>query len=217
MKKYYDIVLPIIKDKNILDIGSISHNFDSRYEEKGWNFDVFLEYAKYLKGIDILDEDVEKARTQGYNIELGDAEKYVSEEKFDIVFAGDIIEHLANPGLFLRCSHKNLVEDGLLVVVTPNTFSLSSVFKVITKLNNEPPVNPEHTCYFTPKTIQELASREGFMIDSLYYTNTNYSEMKLKKMWKNQPIMRLQIQVNYILTKFLKHLGQSFIVIFKKV
>jgi 2-polyprenyl-3-methyl-5-hydroxy-6-metoxy-1,4-benzoquinol methylase len=217
MNKYYDIILPLIQDKKVLDLGSISHDFDKRYAAKEWNFDIFLKHAKYLKGIDILSTDVEKAQANGYDIEQGNAEQYISsEEKFDIVFAGDIIEHLANPGLFLKCSHENLVEDGLLIVVTPNTFSLSNIFKSITKLTNEPPVNPEHTCYFTPKTVQELASRERFLIKNLYYINTNYSKQKLKKMWKEQPFTRLQIQINYTLTKFLPHLSQALIVIFKK-
>jgi 2-polyprenyl-3-methyl-5-hydroxy-6-metoxy-1,4-benzoquinol methylase len=213
---YYNIILPIIKDKTVLDIGSISHSFDERSSYKDWNFDIFLDHAKFLKGIDILEDDILKARQEGYDIISGNAETFISENKFDVVFAGDLIEHLANPGLFLQCSYKNLNDDGVLVIVTPNAFSLSNIFKTIIKLTNEPPVNPEHTFYFTPRTISELARRENFKIEHLYYSNTNYNNQKLNSIRKEKPLLYIQMKINYFLTSFLPHFSQALILVLSK-
>jgi 2-polyprenyl-3-methyl-5-hydroxy-6-metoxy-1,4-benzoquinol methylase len=213
---YYNYILPKIKDKRVLDIGCISHSFEERSKDKYWNFDIFLEHAKYLKGIDILRNEVSEAQKEGYNIEFGNAEIYISTEKYDVVFAGDLIEHLGNPAQFLNCSHKNLHNHGLLMLVTPNTFSISNIFKAITKFTNEPPVNPEHTCYFTPKTVSELVSREKFEVADIYYTNTNYSEKRLDDIRKGSFPLFIQMKMNYLLTKIFPQFSQAFIIVLRK-
>jgi SAM-dependent methyltransferase len=43
---------------------------------------------------------------------------------FDVVFAGELVEHLSNPGLFLENSRSWLKEGGLLIITTPSGRSL---------------------------------------------------------------------------------------------
>jgi SAM-dependent methyltransferase len=50
----------------------------------------------------------------------GDAQCFEADEKYDFIFAGEIIEHLYNPdGLICSCL-RALQPDGLLVITTPN-------------------------------------------------------------------------------------------------
>ena len=83
---YFDIVLPLIQNKRVLDIGSISHNFAKRGIYKTWNFDVFLKHTKYLMGIDIIEHDVKKAAEEG----LKKIESAIHSGKYQIVIMDEI-------------------------------------------------------------------------------------------------------------------------------
>lgn len=93
---------------------------------------------------------------------------------YDLIFAGDIIEHLIYTDEFMININRLLKPNGLVVVSTPNISSLGrrlllllgkSPFLEISKiqevnLHNAPIVG--HIRYFTPKTLQSLISYWGF-------------------------------------------------------
>lgn len=204
-EEYYKKIGQITKGKEVLDIGSIQHNFSNRGREKIWNFDVLRQSAKTVLGIDYLKKDVKEAQKEGYKIVYGNAENFVADRKFDLVFAGDLIEHLSNPGNFLECSEKNLKDGGELVILTPNTFSLARLVRVLGGVTNEPPVNDEHTVYFTPKTLAELLRRYGFQSEKIDYLHFPFP--------KNTPLVVL----NYWLCRILgKKFKETILIIAKK-
>jgi 2-polyprenyl-3-methyl-5-hydroxy-6-metoxy-1,4-benzoquinol methylase len=174
-KSFYDIVVPVVRGRMVLDVGSIGHSYADRTSYKRWNFEVLAEAAAKIKGFDILEDDVRAARDDGYDIEVGDAETYRSSEQYEVVFAGDLIEHLSNPGRFLDCSFDNLIPGGVLVLCTPNTYSFAKLARVALRATNEPPVNPEHTCYYTPQTLRHLVARHGFSIETVEYCDLEYA------------------------------------------
>src|SRR5690242_19478050 len=144
-KSFYEIVLPLIAGKDVLDIGSVGHSYVERKGFKTWNFAVLKKHAAKIKGIDLatLRSEIEFACEDGFDLEIGNAETYLASEQYDVVFAGDLIEHLSNPGLFLDCSYRNLKSDGILILATPNTYSVSKLVRVLARFTNEPPCNPE--------------------------------------------------------------------------
>lgn len=72
------------------------------------------------------EEGLKKLRSDGYNVRLMDAESLRLGEKFDVVIAGEIIEHLPNPGRFLERARAHLADGGELIVTVPNARSLDS-------------------------------------------------------------------------------------------
>ncbi|WP_328332436.1 class I SAM-dependent methyltransferase [Kribbella sp. NBC_00382] len=89
-------------------------------------------------------------------------------EKYDVIFASHLIEHITDPAAFLHTASGLLNPGGLVVMVTPNIGSLLSrvsgsrwvSFKI-----------PEHVSYYDHKTITELLHRTNFQvtaIDSAY-------------------------------------------------
>jgi SAM-dependent methyltransferase len=81
-----------------------------------------------------------------------------ADQKFDVVFASHVVEHIIEPVDFMRAIVARLRPGGLVVLVTPNIESLLSrvsgsrwvSFKI-----------PEHVSFFSPTTISALIRRSG--------------------------------------------------------
>lgn len=105
------------------------------------------------------------------NLELpntfaADAQDFDLGTRFDTIVAGELIEHLENPALFLRASRRHLKEEGRLVVSTPYAFGLAHVIYAWWKFPKTCS-NPEHVSWFCPRTLTALAEREGFRVETL--------------------------------------------------
>jgi 2-polyprenyl-3-methyl-5-hydroxy-6-metoxy-1,4-benzoquinol methylase len=98
------------------------------------------------------------------------AESFSLPKQFDVVFAGDLIEHLSNPGLFLSCARKQLRPGGRLIITTPNAFNIFSIAEKFSK--GEPTVNPDHTCYFNSKTLEQLLQKNGWKVERVDFIYT---------------------------------------------
>lgn len=166
-----------IKNKDVLDVGyyaGVGENIEDSHKPKGWIHEFLTKHAKSVIGIDIEKENIEILRQQGYNLYNQNAESFKFNKKFDTIFAGDLIEHLSNPGLFLNQCKKHLKKDGWLIIVTPNVFSLNiKISGLIRFLNNNLGVHPEHTCFFSPALIKELLRRYDFGIKKIEFVNFN--------------------------------------------
>ena len=135
--------------------------------------------AASVTGIDISKEGVEFLKRKGYDIKLANAEDFNLNQKFDVVVAGELIEHLANFEGFLNSVRKHLKDNGLLILTTPNMFYFKEALFLI--LRGFPPVNPEHTCYFDEVTLRQLLNRFGFSVEKVMYTTSEkLKEIKLK-------------------------------------
>lgn len=211
LHRVHDILIPMIRGKRVLDVGCIGHDFEARSKVGTFYYPDFAKVAAYVKGIDILEADVERARLQGYEVSVGNAETYVDEMPYDVVFAGELIEHLSNAGQFLECCRRNLISNGALVITTPNTFSLTRLARCVLHLDNEPPLNNEHTCYYTPQTLRQLAARAGFTVDEVYYSDYDYGKLDMPRM------KALSLQLNRMLCNLAPQFSQSFIAVLRQV
>jgi SAM-dependent methyltransferase len=148
---------------------------EGRILEVGCGYGYFLQcaldagYDAY--GIDLSPAAVKRAaeRYRG-RVFLGllDEVPQIQEQTFDVIFASHLIEHITEPGAFLRTASRMLRPGGLIVMVTPNIKSL------LARLSGSRWVSfkiPEHVSYFDPTTITELLSRSGYAVravDSAY-------------------------------------------------
>ncbi|MFA5362966.1 MAG: class I SAM-dependent methyltransferase [Candidatus Omnitrophota bacterium] len=77
-------------------------------------------------GIDISDSGVFEAKKIGINavkINVDESVLPYDDSYFDFIFAGELIEHLFNPDLFLSESYRVLKSRGYLLLTTPNLAS----------------------------------------------------------------------------------------------
>jgi 2-polyprenyl-3-methyl-5-hydroxy-6-metoxy-1,4-benzoquinol methylase len=101
---------------------------DSVLLDAGCGSGIFMEFLSKkfqdlkLQGIDFSKTEVNEAKQKGFDVKQGDFEKGIAfkDKVFDIVYAGEIIEHLYNPDCFLAELNRILKNQGYLVLSTPN-------------------------------------------------------------------------------------------------
>lgn len=152
----FDAVTPLMKDKKVLDVGGGTGRAHRR----------IAEVAREIVGFDRDARLVERAQSEGFDMRLGDAQAFDLGEQFDVVWAGELIEHLSNAGLFLDAAAKHLGPDGRLVMTTPNAFAISNV---VYRLWGSVRVNEEHTCWYCEQTLQALLERHGYLVERMEY------------------------------------------------
>jgi 2-polyprenyl-3-methyl-5-hydroxy-6-metoxy-1,4-benzoquinol methylase len=88
------------------------------------------------------------------NVRTATLETITSEElrNFDIVVAGEIVEHLRNPSDFLNQLHQKMYTGQELLITVPNYVSFDSLAAV---LNRTESVHPDHEWYFSPFTLSK--------------------------------------------------------------
>ena len=167
----WDILKDLIPKKDVLDLGCVDH--EAKQEEgKDWLHRKIRERAASILGVDYALEEVRRLKQKGYNVVQGNVETLDLAKQFDVVVAGNIIEHLSNPGLFLETVKRHLKADGLFVLTTDNCYGLRSL-KAVTFHDGISP-NKEHSMAFEEQVLKQLLARHGLRVQSFYYYNGPY-------------------------------------------
>jgi len=111
-----DESLALIQKQNprrVLDVGCGDGFFAQRIQRAT---------SARVSGVDISAEATETARRRGIDARQADLDKGIlfEAETFDLVFCGEVIEHVFDPDFLLTEVHRVLIPEGLLVLSTPN-------------------------------------------------------------------------------------------------
>ena len=151
--------------KRVIHIGFVDTGFQSMQEQAGtWLHGHLADRAKSLVGIDLDDEGVAEARRRGFEAHQADcrdlealAELHL--EPAELVIAGELIEHLDDPGSFLDAMHTLVAPGGRLVLTTPNA---SGILNGAAALAGAEINHPDHVILFSWRTLTNLLSRHGW-------------------------------------------------------
>jgi SAM-dependent methyltransferase len=83
-------------------------------------------------GIDVDGYDINPEVKNVFYANLNDNDNISEKNKYDIIVAEEIIEHIENPWLFFRKARWISKDNGILIVTTPNTDSFYSRIKFLT-------------------------------------------------------------------------------------
>jgi SAM-dependent methyltransferase len=158
------------RGKRVLHLGCVGFT-DCRSQEKIENARLGL-HSKLTEvsdcvGVDLDRTTVEKLQGMGifHNLLVGNAERLQELEgplaPFDFVVAGDIIEHLSNPGMMLDGVKRFLKPDGQLIVSTPNAMGLPAHLRHCVGRFRE---GSEHVLCFNALTLTQLLERHGYEV-----------------------------------------------------
>lgn len=137
--------------RSLLDVGCGSGHFLSFAQSAGWR----------VTGIDPDPQAVETARSNGFNVVLGNIEALAQEsECFDAITVSHVIEHVYDPQMLLNSCYRLLKPSGYFWIDTPNIDSYGhSEFKDDWR-GLEP---PRHLQLLSWTQLQRMLDEAGFI------------------------------------------------------
>lgn len=158
-KSRREIVTEMCKGKSVLDIGCVHHDIENS-NSSDWLHGMVVEAAASVLGVDYLEDAVKALSQRGYKVIAGDVNLPLPiQQKFDVIVVGNLIEHLSSFSGLLGNLNRLLAEDGVALISTANPFFREQYF--YSALKNDIIVNPEHTCWMCPVTLDQLSRRFG--------------------------------------------------------
>lgn len=157
-----DFVERLAHGRRVLDIGMAAHAL--RYvDQPQWRHARIARAAAHCLGIDILESLTTELAKRGFNVRCVDATSDADlGERFDMVFAGDVVEHVDDVVRLLKFGVRHLTPGGRLYVATPNPFSRK--FYRQFRRDGVMVVNLDHVSWITPTQAMELARRAGIAL-----------------------------------------------------
>ncbi len=152
--------------KSALDIGCVMHD-PKRYTSPYWLHGAIEKVAFELVGIDIDREGIKYLQNIGYNIIYADAQNFFLNRTFDVIVAGDVLEHLENFDGFFKCCKNHMHENSILLISTPNPWHWINIIRSAFYYDFH--VNREHVCYFSMRTLKQLLARYNFEIKDIKF------------------------------------------------
>ncbi len=164
----FDLIEPYIRSGDVLDLGCVDarparQDSPDRIEHKpNMLFKRIVETNPLTLGVDIDAAGVAALCKLGFAVACADVETMDLGRKFDAIVAGELIEHLENPGLFLGNMKRHLEDGGVLILSTPNPFYQGQSWKIWRY--GRPQVHEDHTHWHDPITLAHLLARRGFSV-----------------------------------------------------
>jgi methionine biosynthesis protein MetW len=126
----------------------------------------------YAAGNDVVGVDADRAALAaaaklGIETHWADLDQPLTfpDESFDVVVAGELLEHLRDPGRLVREIRRVLRRGGTFVASVPNAFRLKNRLRFM--LGRAPESDPTHLQMFSPADVQRLLS--GFEEPRLHF------------------------------------------------
>ena len=163
-----DYILEKCRNKRVLHVGCIGRA-EGLYEElmstSAWLHARVRSVASELVGIDNGKEAVRMLRERHgvKDVYFGDAHHLEDLQMgvFDVVLAGELLEHLPSPGLFLESAHHVLRPGGHLLITTINAFCTRRLLGVFLGLES---VHEDHVAYYSHRTLRRLGEMAGYRV-----------------------------------------------------
>jgi predicted TPR repeat methyltransferase len=157
---------PYITGKKLLHLGCVRHDWQESLSSD-W-IHAFLEKYADTTGIDILESDIEELKKRGFNVQQGNAEEFDLNTTFDVIFAGELVEHLENLKGFCDSCKRHMSTNSLLIITTPNSFGIRYWIRYAA-IRKKTRFNTEHKCWFDSETISTLLEHNGFEVVRVDY------------------------------------------------
>lgn len=174
-KMRLEVMLKMVGEgKEILDVGCRDGTLAEKMKEIG----------NKVEGVEISDFSIKKAREKGinvYDLDLNSSWAGKIQKKYDVVFAGEVIEHLFETDSFLQNARNVLKDDGVLILSTPNLASLGR--RILLLLGKNPVIefntkegHAGHVRYFVYDTLKYVLEDNGFEISEFTSEVINISK-----------------------------------------
>jgi len=145
----------------LLDIGCSRGDWAALWQGRGWN----------CSGIDIDRKHLEIARQRGVDARYCDLNADVlpfDDQNFDLIFAGEVIEHLVDTDNFLSELRRCVRVGGRVLITTPNLVSFENRLRILLGMYpiwvNYNLDGSGHVRAYTPRTLRKQLGTHGFRV-----------------------------------------------------
>ena len=171
-----DLIMEMCAGKKVLHLGCANYP----YTQNSIDNKMLLHYdieksAGELYGFDFDQPGLDILAANGtgnlYRADLEKLDEVAMSETFDVIVAGEMIEHLNNPGLFLTGIQRFMNAETRLVLTTINAYCGMRWFwyGLRGRRGKQEPVHPDHVAYYSYSTLSLLVKRHGMDIDSFMF------------------------------------------------
>ena len=176
-------ILDQAKGKAVLDLGAYDETAVTKIWTKFWLHGRLAQVASRVVGID----HSEKLSSEGLQVSpnsvilkgrIEDLDRLTRGHEFDVIVAGEFIEHLPDALDFLtRIKRNPHFANKQLIVTTPNAFSLHNVLLGLLRRES---THPDHLQVYSFKTLNTLCTRAGFQSWEIVPYHVSFTETILR-------------------------------------
>jgi SAM-dependent methyltransferase len=171
-----DFIKKACAGKKVLHLGCTNFPYTKQSIESNMLLHFELEkVARELYGFDFDREGLDILEAAGgknlFRADLQKLEEVALDETFDAIIAGEMIEHLSNPGLFLQGIKRFMNAETDLVITTINAYCALRfiLYGLRGKGGENEPVHPDHVAYYSYKTLGLVLKREELDVKRFYF------------------------------------------------
>ena len=160
----FEFIVDHCRGVKVLDLGCVDHRITT-LEDARWLHQAVRKVAAECVGADYDSVGIEQMTAAGLDAVCVDITAglgpLASRAPFDVVVAGELIEHLACPQALLSFAREALRPGGKLIISTPNPYAPGRVRGGRRHLAFE---NVDHVVYIFPAGLIEMADRTGLVL-----------------------------------------------------
>ena len=161
----FSYIRKIARGWAVLDVGCVGKKADGRIPDPSSTLHAALKpVCSSLLGVDSDPEGVRRVAEAGFDVVCGDIVSMDLGQTFDVIIAGEVIEHLLDAGSALRNLGKHLKRNGRLVITTCNPFYYRQQSKIARHGHIQ--VHRGHTAWYDPQTLSVILESVGFTVMS---------------------------------------------------
>jgi len=186
--------------------------------EVGCGMGYFLAYARTqgysVSGIEYAALGTRVAREKfGLDVAQGSFEELpVVENTHDVIFFGDVLEHLVEPLEMLRKAHRMTRQGGVVAAEVPSMFNsivgrMAVVAFRLLKRSKRMPMPPYHVNEFTPATLKAMFRAAGFSQVKIVQRTKKPDTIALRGTFIEKAAKKGLQYPNYVITKTFGLLG----------
>ncbi len=189
-----------------------------KFFEVGCGMGYFLNYAKNngydVSGIEYAALGAEACRSKfGLDVQQSSFEAWkVVPEAYDVIFLGDVLEHLVDPLSMLKKAHEMLKPGGVVAAEVPSTFNSIVGRLAVTGMDllgkeRKMSMPPYHVNEFTPGTLRKALKGSGYSQIRIIQRVKAPSTITLRGSKFDRAVKKSLQYPNYFVTKSMGVLG----------
>lgn len=152
----------LARGRDVLDVGVVEHYIGAK-DSPEWLHQHIAKAAASCLGVDLLEPEIAKLAEAGFNVRVADLTKDPLSRRFDLIVAGEVLEHVDAPGKFMTNCATMLRPGGRLVISVPNPWYFNAVLKSVSRRQTFVD-SADHVGWYDASTLLELGQRSGLQL-----------------------------------------------------